>query len=144
MGGAPGEASRLYSVSSRWISYICTGNGHPFSGGERQRIALARILLQDAPIVVLDEPTVGLDPKTEKELLSTMFQVLDGKTVLWITHHWQEPKRPTGFCFRQREACNGREPSAALETIRAIQDFIVWMRLSAGFLVENAKHSFKL
>lgn len=41
--------------------------GIRFSGGERQRIALARILLQDAPIVVLDEPTVGLDPKTEKE-----------------------------------------------------------------------------
>lgn len=61
--------------------------GIRFSGGERQRIALARILPQDAPIVVLDEPTVGLDPKTEKELLSTMFQVLDGKTVLWITHH---------------------------------------------------------
>ena len=61
--------------------------GIRFSGGERQRIALARILLQNAPIVVLDEPTVGLDPKTEKELLSTMFQVLDGKTVLWITHH---------------------------------------------------------
>ncbi|MFT0801830.1 thiol reductant ABC exporter subunit CydC [Bacillus swezeyi] len=61
--------------------------GIRFSGGERQRIALARILLQDAPIVILDEPTVGLDPKTEKDLLATMFQVLKGKTVLWITHH---------------------------------------------------------
>ncbi|MDA1476836.1 thiol reductant ABC exporter subunit CydC [Bacillus changyiensis] len=61
--------------------------GSRFSGGERQRIALARILLQGAPIVVLDEPTVGLDPKTERELLMTMFEVLDGKTVLWITHH---------------------------------------------------------
>jgi len=61
--------------------------GSRFSGGERQRIALARILLQDAPIVILDEPTVGLDPKTERDLLKTMFRVLAGKTVIWITHH---------------------------------------------------------
>lgn len=58
-----------------------------FSGGERQRIALARILLQDAAIVILDEPTIGLDPMTERALLTTMFEVLREKSVLWITHH---------------------------------------------------------
>ncbi|WP_054950088.1 thiol reductant ABC exporter subunit CydC [Numidum massiliense] len=61
--------------------------GQRFSGGERQRIALARILLQDAPIVVLDEPTIGLDPHTENALLSTVFQVTKDKTLLWVTHH---------------------------------------------------------
>ncbi|MFF2413066.1 thiol reductant ABC exporter subunit CydC [Bacillus sp. Nf3] len=61
--------------------------GVRFSGGERQRMALARILLQDTPVVVLDEPTVGLDPRTERELLETIFRVLKGKTVIWITHH---------------------------------------------------------
>ncbi|MCE5173134.1 thiol reductant ABC exporter subunit CydC [Paenibacillus profundus] len=61
--------------------------GQRFSGGERQRIALARILLQDNPIIVLDEPTVGLDPRTENVLLSTVFQAVQGKTLLWITHH---------------------------------------------------------
>ncbi|WP_312609280.1 ATP-binding cassette domain-containing protein, partial [Mammaliicoccus sciuri] len=48
--------------------------GVRFSGGERQRMALARILLQDTPVVVLDEPTVGLDPRTERELLETIFR----------------------------------------------------------------------
>ena len=62
-------------------------SGQRFSGGEQQRIALARILLQDAPIIIIDEPTIGLDPLTEKQLLTTMFEVLKGKTVLWITHH---------------------------------------------------------
>lgn len=61
--------------------------GQRFSGGERQRIALARILLQNTPVVLLDEPTVGLDPKTEQSLLATIFDALQGKTLLWITHH---------------------------------------------------------
>ncbi|WP_207368888.1 thiol reductant ABC exporter subunit CydC [Heyndrickxia coagulans] len=61
--------------------------GQRFSGGERQRIALARILLQNTPVVILDEPTVGLDPLTEKDLLDTMFEVLKDKTVIFITHH---------------------------------------------------------
>lgn len=61
--------------------------GLRFSGGERQRIALARILLQNHPIVLLDEPTVGLDPLTEHELMQTIFHVLKGKTLIWITHH---------------------------------------------------------
>ncbi len=61
--------------------------GQRFSGGERQRIALARILLKKTPIVILDEPTIGLDPLTEKALLNTMFETLKDKTMIMITHH---------------------------------------------------------
>ena len=61
--------------------------GARFSGGERQRIALARILLRQTPVILLDEPTVGLDPRTERDLLRTIFQVTEGKTIIWITHH---------------------------------------------------------
>ena len=61
--------------------------GLRFSGGERHRLALARVLLQDTPIVLLDEPTVGLDPITEKGLLTTFMDALNGKTLIWITHH---------------------------------------------------------
>lgn len=63
--------------------------GMRFSGGERHRIALARVLLQDTPIVILDEPTVGLDPFTERELLDTFFENLSDKTLIMITHHLQ-------------------------------------------------------
>lgn len=61
--------------------------GERFSGGERQRIALARILLQKTPIIIMDEPTVGLDPITEQKLLQTIFSALQGKTIIWVTHH---------------------------------------------------------
>ncbi len=61
--------------------------GMRFSGGERHRIALARVLLQEVPVVILDEPCVGLDPVTERALLETVFAALEGKTVIMITHH---------------------------------------------------------
>ncbi|ARD47144.1 thiol reductant ABC exporter subunit CydC [Sporosarcina sp. P33] len=61
--------------------------GQRFSGGERQRIALARILLKQTPVVILDEPTVGLDPVTEYSLVETLHQSLQNNTVIWITHH---------------------------------------------------------
>lgn len=63
--------------------------GMRFSGGERHRIALARVLLSEAPIVLLDEPTVGLDPATEAALMDTLMNVLGNKTLIMITHHLQ-------------------------------------------------------
>lgn len=66
---------------------VMTEGGQRFSGGERQRFALARILLQDAPIIILDEPTVSLDPITENEVLTTIFTLLADKTIIWVTHH---------------------------------------------------------
>lgn len=63
--------------------------GLRFSGGERHRLALARILLKDTPIILLDEPTVGLDPITEQAVINTIFEQLAGKTLIWITHHLQ-------------------------------------------------------
>ncbi|WP_342553274.1 amino acid ABC transporter ATP-binding/permease protein [Paenibacillus sp. FSL R7-0652] len=61
--------------------------GLRFSGGERQRIALARVLLRKTPVVIFDEPTVGLDPVTERALMRTMLDSLQGKTLIWVTHH---------------------------------------------------------
>ena len=67
--------------------------GMRFSGGERHRIALARVLLSEVPIILLDEPTVGLDPATEHALLETLFETTRGKTLVMITHHLQDIHR---------------------------------------------------
>ncbi|MBX3084235.1 MAG: thiol reductant ABC exporter subunit CydC [Anaerolineae bacterium] len=61
-------------------------NGATLSGGERRRIALARVLLTNAPIVVLDEPTAYLDTTTERAILTTMFDVLAERTLILLTH----------------------------------------------------------
>lgn len=63
--------------------------GLRFSGGERHRLALARVLLKNTPIVLLDEPTVGLDPITEQAVINTFLTQLKDKTLIWITHHLQ-------------------------------------------------------
>jgi ATP-binding cassette, subfamily C, bacterial CydC len=60
--------------------------GAQMSGGEAQRLAIARAILQDAPFVLLDEPTSHLDPVTERKLLTTLFRVFNHKGMLLITH----------------------------------------------------------
>lgn len=64
-------------------------HGRKMSAGERQRLAIARLLLQDSPIVLLDEPTSHLDAITARHIHQTIMEVTRGKTVLWITHQRQ-------------------------------------------------------
>lgn len=78
---------------SGWIARLPLGldtqvgeAGSAVSGGEGRRIALARALLKDAPIMLLDEPTEGLDSVTEQDVVNRLKERLKGKTVLLATH----------------------------------------------------------
>lgn len=61
--------------------------GATLSGGQRQRIAIARALIRDAPILILDEPTVGLDFETETLVLQALQRLMHGRTTFVIAHH---------------------------------------------------------
>ena len=60
--------------------------GVKLSGGQRQRIAIARVMLKDAPILVLDEATSALDSEVEAVIQSSLYQLMQGKTVMAIAH----------------------------------------------------------
>ena len=61
-------------------------NGFEPSGGEQQKIAMARALYKDAPVLILDEPTAALDPKAEKEIYEQFASMVTGKTAIFISH----------------------------------------------------------
>jgi thiol reductant ABC exporter CydD subunit len=60
--------------------------GAQLSAGERQRVALARLFLQDAPLLLLDEPTANLDGETEDQVLAAVARLVKGRTVIVVAH----------------------------------------------------------
>ena len=60
--------------------------GSRLSGGQRQAVALARALVQDAPVMLLDEPTGSMDNSSEEHIRRELATVIEGKTVVLITH----------------------------------------------------------
>jgi thiol reductant ABC exporter CydC subunit len=95
----PGASDReLHDVLARaqlgaWVSSLPDGldtyvgeEGAQLSGGQRQRLVLARALLSDAPVLVLDEPTAHLDPATARALMDDVLEAAGERAVLLITH----------------------------------------------------------
>jgi len=68
------------------LDYKLNDKGMNLSAGEKQLICLARVLLQDSKIVILDEPTAHVDPKTEQIIQETIREKLKNTTVLTIAH----------------------------------------------------------
>ena len=60
--------------------------GGSLSGGERQRLSIARAMMKDAPIIILDEATANVDPENEKELMEAIDELTREKTVIMIAH----------------------------------------------------------
>lgn len=86
---AAGLTEVIQSLPQGFETIIGEG-GRSLSGGQEQRIALARAFLSNRPIIMLDEPTAHLDIETEYELKETMLQLFNGKLVFFATHrlHW--------------------------------------------------------
>lgn len=79
-----------------YIDKLYDNEGVVLSGGESQRLAIARALYKNAPIYVLDEPTAALDPRIEHEIYTKFRDITEGKTAFYITHRLAS----THFCDR--------------------------------------------
>ena len=67
--------------------------GGSLSGGERQRLSIARAMMKDAPIIILDEATANVDPENEKELMEAVSELTQEKTVIMIAHRLKTVRR---------------------------------------------------
>ncbi len=76
--------------------------GRQLSGGEKRRIGIARALLRDAPILLLDEPTEGLDKRTEQKVMALFKQHFTDKTVVFITHRLIELENMDNICLMEQ------------------------------------------
>ncbi|AFU19098.1 heme ABC transporter ATP-binding protein/permease CydC [Actinobacillus suis] len=75
-----------YLLDEQGLDLWLGEGGRPLSGGEQRRLGLARLLVSQAEIVLLDEPTEGLDRETEQQILALIFTHCQNRTLLMITH----------------------------------------------------------
>ena len=75
------------------LDTLLSPNAQNFSAGERQRLALARMKLEDKPIIILDEALKNLDNITSRRLLNRILDFSQGRTLLFITHDLKHPEQ---------------------------------------------------
>jgi len=107
--------------------------GVKLSGGQRQRIALARVMLKDAPILILDEATSALDSEVEAAIQSTLYGMMEGKTVIAIAHRLSTIAQMDRIVVMERGQIVEDGPHDVLMSRNGLYARF-WQRQSGGFL----------
>ena len=110
--------------------------GVKLSGGQRQRVALARVILKDAPILLLDEATSALDSEVEAAIQSTLYGMMEGKTVIAIAHRLSTIAQMDRIVvMEQGRVIEDGSHDALLEKNGIYAR--LWKRQSGGFLADD-------
>lgn len=110
--------------------------GVKLSGGQRQRIAIARVMLKDAPILVLDEATSALDSEVEAVIQSSLYQLMQGKTVMAIAHRLSTIAAMDRLIVLDNGEIIEQGTHQALLKKKGLYASL-WARQSGGFLAED-------
>ena len=139
-GGFGLEAAARAANAHEFITALPDGyetrvgeRGGKLSGGERQRVAIARALLKDAPILILDEATSALDSEVEAAIQSTLYGLMEGKTVIAIAHRLSTIARMDRIVVLDRGRIAEEGTHEALLAAGGIYASL-WSRQSGGFL----------
>lgn len=87
------QVADLVASLPEGLDTVVGARGHRFSGGEQQRLAVARTILRDPPVLVLDEATSALDTATERALQSALDELARGRTTVTIAHRLSTVRR---------------------------------------------------
>ncbi|MDG1420782.1 MAG: ABC transporter ATP-binding protein [Tateyamaria sp.] len=111
--------------------------GIKLSGGQRQRVTLARVILKNAPILVLDEATSALDSEVEDAIQDTLYQMMEGKTVIAIAHRLSTIAAMDRILVLDNGKIVEDGPHSALLQNKGLYAEL-WNRQSGGFLTTGA------
>lgn len=137
---AAGLSEKLATLSAgikTELLKIVYDDGVDFSGGEKQKLALARALYKDAPVVVLDEPTAALDALAEAKLYEDFDALIGGKTAVYISHRLSS----TQFCNHVAMFAGGEmvEYGTHAELLEKNGAYAEMFRIQAQYYVEDAE-----
>lgn len=135
LAGLKDKVDQLKNGVDTEILKVLDDEGVDLSGGEKQKLALARALYKDAPVVVLDEPTAALDALAEKKLYEDFDKLIGGKTAVYISHRLSS----TQFCKNVAMFKDGKLEEYGTHTSLMAADgrYAEMFKLQAQYYVEN-------